>query len=731
MKKNILIYKFSPEDLCVSRGGKVLLLDKNINWIRKFNLVPGEMYVIENPIIRELDKCRIITGGTFMNVGYFPAEIYVSGGPYIYNDKIGFSAYRVIKYKEIEISSKKIEDFEFPAFGNLPEEKMNLLGLIPEEYKNIITSFRAYIEWAKKEDLTILQVGEDFKKKVGYRYVESTEFIDPESIRSTVSSGMIGEPRLSKKRKSTYEEIFFDGKEGGEKETIETIECIDLNDSGLDYIFSPIAICPTGQVGKLIVAGYECPGNIQFPGDGVTGSYLQFAKEFGWLTKPPVLLSPQDFEWIRKGGKVAYSERSQEFYINYWDGTDYVWDFLPQGFLAQSDEPENPQGWVLVHYPHGNVRYIFDPNFSDEDYLRKVEEAKRRTLAFEKVQANRNYCQYTERSILEVYFSVEKINPEIDFLYGYLRSLTQKSLGELVKKYQFIIPEDGSGIYVRITKEHELYNKVRLNCLTSKVRAKLDELYPNVGWSSGWDPRIFDAMIKDLSYSDSEQDINTFEQRVLNLYQAQKDDSKVLRDYLEDTLKNTFIEFVSDEISEIYKSIEVSLTEAEDMSSGNFKKKFADIKERISKLPDMSKDLKKAHDAECAQKRSIIVHRADQMGIDEYLLDIFNGHLLNASQFIANVAKIEAWRLDAHELGCGRRRAREACEKAWLAMGESTDFFCGADPNDVKYYVFEYHFGDGSSHEEPKKSRQESWQDEIGSSNDAMAEALRRAGLIK
>lgn len=552
--KNFYIYKFSPEDLCVSKGGKILLLDKHINWSRQFGLVSGEEYVIENPIIRELEKCRIITGGTFINVGYFPAEIDVWGGPYIYNNKISFQASRVVKYREYKVSSENIEGLEFSALEDLSAEKKELLGLLPSKTRETIISFRAYIQWVKKEGLTILEVGKDFEKMVGYKTISTSEFIDPKSINQRFTNeNFFGEPKLSKNRKTIYKEFFFDGRKGGEKEKTETVEYVKLNDSGFNFYFSPIALCPTGQLGKLTVDGYEYPYNMKFPGDGASGSYLQFAKKINWLTEPPVLLKPQDCEWLEKKGNVCFSEKSEEFYVGGWDGTNYIWDMLPTGFLAQDDEPENPKGWVLVHYHCKGIRYIFDPNFSDDEYARKIEEARIRTLAFKNLEANGKYSPYSQAEIIGVCFLVEEVNLETDFLYdygwtcGYLShssynrdkgiifqdgiSDIRKSLEEIVKEFNFIIPIDGSGIYLRIPKEADLHRKVRFTGLIKKIREKLDELYPSARWHSGWDSNILDSQIKDVEKSNfSENDIDTFEEKVLNLYQIQKNLSPAVKE---------------------------------------------------------------------------------------------------------------------------------------------------------------------------------------------------------
>ncbi len=117
--------------------------------------------------------------------------------------------------------------------------------------------------------------------------------------------------------------------------------------------------------------------------------------------------------------------------------------------------------------------------------------------------------------------------------------------------------------------------------------------------------------------------------------------------------------------------------------------------------------------------------------IPDYLLDAFKNDVERALQFMENVANLSTSKLDEHIIGaCGRSKVYNH-----LTELGGPDFFCGADPNKVSGYVYEYHFGSASGsnedrYEEPKKSRQDNWQDKVGTSNDAMADALRRAGLI-
>lgn len=72
---------------------------------------------------------------------------------------------------------------------------------------------------------------------------------------------------------------------------------------------------------------------------------------------------------------------------------------------------------------------------------------------------------------------------------------------------------------------------------------------------------------------------------------------------------------------------------------------------------------------------------------------------------------------EKEKLLSSRNRVQEHLEE----LG-GKDFFCGADPNDVKYYVYNYHFG--------SFSEIETEEDCSISSNNPMAEALRKAGLL-
>jgi cold shock CspA family protein len=189
------------------------------------------------------------------------------------------------------------------------------------------------------------------------------------------------------------------------------------------------------------------------------------------------------------------------------------------------------------------------------------------------------------------------------------------------------------------------------------------------------------------------------------------------REFFEKTLAEVEVSLVLSEVNIIREFLDNAwrfLNQAEFQKAENF---CNEVREKISSLSGLA--VKHGQEKEAERER---------LGIPENLLNAFGGEIETAIKFISNVAKIETWRLDAHELTCGRSRASSTCENAWSAMGESTDFFCGADPNDVKWYVYEHHFGENST-PVARKEEKGSYNKNLSTSNIAMAEALRKAGL--
>jgi len=124
---------------------------------------------------------------------------------------------------------------------------------------------------------------------------------------------------------------------------------------------------------------------------------------------------------------------------------------------------------------------------------------------------------------------------------------------------------------------------------------------------------------------------------------------------------------------------------------------------------------------------------ADDNVVPREIKIAFGGDIDRAQEFIAKVAKLNAKKLDEHIVcSCGRARRRAHLEKA---SGDS-NFFLGADPNSVCDYIAEvhglgYHGGCEESEPAPQADFSKYSPSSEESGNDAMAAALRAAGLAK
>lgn len=202
-----------------------------------------------------------------------------------------------------------------------------------------------------------------------------------------------------------------------------------------------------------------------------------------------------------------------------------------------------------------------------------------------------------------------------------------------------------------------------------------------------------------------------------------------LSNFFDEILKQTLVTFVSNEVHEIYEEIRALESIACDGDLEKLSQAILVLEQRVTKLPNLSISQKGIMEEKEVEVRKNLLQEAGKLGVPEYLLDIFSGNIQRAIQFMSNVVKIETWRLDSNELSCGRSRARATIENAWSAMGEITDFFCGADTNDVKHYVYEHHFGEEAM-PVVRKEEKGGYNNNLSTSNDTMAEALRKAGLI-
>ena len=184
-----------------------------------------------------------------------------------------------------------------------------------------------------------------------------------------------------------------------------------------------------------------------------------------------------------------------------------------------------------------------------------------------------------------------------------------------------------------------------------------------------------------------------------------------------ETLAQVEKSFVEVEVEEIRNYIYKAKTSLQ-------KGEFVEVNDLCVKAQEIVVNLETISETRKIEQEDLI----KKNNIPDYVLNAFRGNVESALQFMSNVAKLETSRLDSWELSCGRSRARATCENAWSAMGEDSSFFCGADPNDVKYYVDEYHFGNGES-ENLENEEDNSSDSNFGNSD--LAEALRRAGVVK
>lgn len=121
---------------------------------------------------------------------------------------------------------------------------------------------------------------------------------------------------------------------------------------------------------------------------------------------------------------------------------------------------------------------------------------------------------------------------------------------------------------------------------------------------------------------------------------------------------------------------------------------------------------------------------AKASGLPEDLYHAFGGDEGRVREYMAKVEKLDAKKLDAHEFSCGRARKRAEV----ISVSGDKDFFLGADPLSVCGYIEEVHGGgvyEGDASEYSPEPVSSSSGSSSGGGNDAMAAALKAAGLDK
>lgn len=206
-------------------------------------------------------------------------------------------------------------------------------------------------------------------------------------------------------------------------------------------------------------------------------------------------------------------------------------------------------------------------------------------------------------------------------------------------------------------------------------------------------------------------------EKITNYFRTEYEKANALINSLEENLDSFLAEIETELVKGELSEIRDQLTEVKTFL---LKGEFAIVNIFCHKIEKMITEFKGLAQAR-KENREAVLQRTD---IPNYLLRAFDGDLNRTLQFIANVENLPSEKLDNHIVGnCGRARVRDHLE----ALG-GPDFFCDADPNSVKGYVYEYHFESNVEDEDDSGS----WSDSnTGSSNNFLAEALRQAGLVK
>ncbi len=626
--------------------GKVVLLDRHRTWT---GLAEGFEYIIENPVLLELEKCIIIKSAKFVLVDDIKPTYEVTGGPYVYaeENQIKFSVSKKVIYQEEVISSETdYENFTFGLTGN--EEFYNLL---PVEAKQQVDDFRVWMTWISENQLSVLSGSSDFSAHRGYRLQTNTESLKVE----TSGSGQSENPKevyVLKLQTLGYQPVYQEGYElaevEGMKEVVKTLARLSLDESGLPFSFRPIWKSPTMMVGILTVNGKEIEGLVKRPGDG-TGSYLDAVMYLGLMEMPSATLADEDLSWLDRGGRICWV---YEF--------GYELNNVLTGAQTQTTQPSDLSGWVKIKAIYGGqIRYIQD-SFDNPDYMKFIYSSRIAT-------AQKNLVPNFNNQIS----SAVSVLSEYPFYSGW--SMTE--LGQsLWNRFETLKAEMIEGLTLENSAER-----------VEVVRTKAEEIKTKL------------------------------------LTQHENAQALIVRveEGFEKTLTEVEQEFVRTEADEIRNHIYQA-------NNALQRAEFAELEHHCREAETMIASLQSLAETRRQERYELV--KANN--VPEYLLDAFRGNLDRTLEFMQNVATVETWRLDAHELSCGRSRSRAICENAWSAMGNESDFFCGADPNDVKYYVYEYHFGEKAT---PVGRKQEkgSFNNNLSASNDTMAEALRRAGLIK
>lgn len=403
----------------------------------------------------------------------------------------------------------------------------------------------------------------------------------------------------------------------------------------------------------------------------------------------------------------------EQFIVNYSEANAYI-HISEKASLGQSGEYYLPSGRKLEFYFNYKSYRTFEE-------LNAYFEERRIKSAFSNLKSKYSDYQEGEENFISLLGSLGA------------EPYAVKNNGDKVFAYP-VINFSGSSYRITFVDNEVQANKNNSQSMREYLRMmvgnNLEAVNPWYSW--GWTPlaqhfllkssELLEKVSKDLSSSNFKAVLSELRAKYSSLKEellsrrkeVERYHQRIENEYSQQTAELD-LSFVSDEV----QSFSTLIQEAKELlRSVDFDKSI----ESGQKAYDLIQEIVALQKKRQLEREEI----ARRNNIPQYLLDAFENDVHMALKFMDKVENLPVHRIDGHEISCGRERVRRHLE----AIGGS-DFFCGADPNKVKYYVEEYHFPHTSYIEETNKSSHSSWQDNIGSSNDAMTEALRRAGLIK
>jgi hypothetical protein len=715
--KNFFKFTYTPgEPVLRERGQKTVLLDQYKKWA----LEPGVEYIIHNFRSKELDKCIIVQDGSFLRVSDIPCKV-VPVALSILSSEVSYRVNLVREFQGNQISLEQ-RSLRFSIDGS-QEEDVDL-GLLPSETQELISQWREYRRWIISEGLEVFSAEADFRARRGFCVIDVSEQM---RVDTTHGSGGLRKVSAVKLQNSVYQAMFMGGHAPEQSEAdqvkVKHLATLKLEESGLSYSFQPIWMSPTMQAGYLTVDGQKLEGLIQMPGNG-KGSYLTAALRMQWFEQPPILMQDMALQWIERGGSVCWGVPSKGDSDGYNHET--IWEAcnIPAD-VRTKEEPVDPTGWVLVY---NTGTYLYDPSWSNTDYLRLVEESRLRTVAWNAYLAKGGSSHsYVSNAVAGGFETPEVPTPD-DFKYevgwsigtdaysygpvvgvsggrgyrstGYHYKMYIQTYGYEGLKYEaqfasgigeglaIVVPLDGSGIYLRVPSESPVRRLIEISEAIAAHGVTTEDCRDARWYKSYYEKYcelVQQVIAGTVMLGDLARQAATLRSSVAGEYDSAVTSWRELKTFLSTAIEGLNTRYIGDQISEINTMIEQVWAKICAVDYAGATSVATSVRAKIAKLAEQS-----------GQTVAVVTQRATDEGIPTHLLEAFGGDIDRAIQFRLNVQMLPTNRLDSHEITCGRSRVTSHIDAIWVKVpGATGDFWCGADANDVKHFVYNYHLGSG------------------------------------